>query len=315
MKLALVGVADASAYESAGIRLPDVAFTAVADADSEAANKASGILGASLSGKSLSDLLAQDAEAFDAVVIHESAGPAEKTVAEAALAGKHVLAPSPMASSADTAQGAMEACRSAGVILMAGSDVRFMPSQVAVKDALSAGKLGDPGLLRIHVWLKAEAEAGELLMTRAVAGLDLAAWMFSGPPTEIYAIGRTGYAQVHLGFPQGGMAMIDYALTLQGGDDYFSLSLIGSTGAAYADDHHNRNLLFSGGVTHAIETNQGCFGHIGQLREFVAAIDEKRQPSATGEDGKVALEVAEAAVISLEKGSAMKRSGGGYALA
>ena len=315
MKLALAGAADASVYESVGIRMPDVAFTAVVDEDAQAVKEAASVLGASLSAESLSDLLAQDSSAFDAVVVQEPAGMAEKTAKAAARAGKHVLAPSPMASSADSAQELAETCRSAGVVLMTGSDMRFMPSQAAVKDALSAGKLGDPGLLRIHVWQQAEAEAGEILMTQAVAGLDLAAWMFSVPPTEIYAIGRRGYAQIHLGFPHGGMAMLDYALTFQGGDDYFSLSLIGSTGAAYADDHHNRNLLFGGGGTHAIQTDQGNFGHIERLREFVAAIGEKRQPSATGEDGKTALEIAEAAAISLESGSAMKRTGGGYELA
>ena len=43
------------------------------------------------------------------------------------------------------------------------------------------------------------------------------------------------------------MALIDCAQTLPQGDGYFSLSLIGSTGAAYADSHHNRQLLYGGG--------------------------------------------------------------------
>ena len=48
-------------------------------------------------------------------------------------------------------------------------------------------------------------------------------------------------------FPEGGMALIDCSRALQPScDPYFSLTVIGSTGAAYADDHHNTNLLYKG---------------------------------------------------------------------
>ena len=37
-------------------------------------------------------------------------------------------------------------------------------------------------------------------------------------------------------------------------------------------------------------------------------------PSATGEDGRAALDVAEAAVVSLQESGAVKKAGGGYEL-
>ena len=93
-----------------------------------------------------------------------------------------------------------------------------------------------------------------------------------------------------------------------------SLSLIGSTGAAYADDHHNRNLLFRGGDPNAIETDQGSIHLTSQLQEFVAAIEEQREPAANGVDGQTALQVAEAAVASLESRQALRMIGGSYEL-
>ena len=314
MRLALIGGANAAVYGTVGIRMPQVTFSAVADRDAGVAKKAAAQLGAAVTARSLDELLAGDDGAFDAVVIHQPAASAEGSAVKAAQAGKHVLAASPLAASSRGADAVIESCRTAGVTLMAGHSLRFMPSQKTVKAAVAAGKLGDAGLLRIHVWQSSQGDSKEILMTQAVDSLDLAVWMFAGLPTEIYTIGRSGYVQVHLGFPEGGMALIDYALTLPRGDDYFSMSLIGSTGAAYADDHHNRNLLYAGGVPSAIETNEGHFAFTEQLREFRDAVEEKRPPSVTGEDGKKALQVAEAAVTSLEKSGAMKRTGGGYEL-
>ncbi|MEC8690236.1 MAG: hypothetical protein VX016_01635, partial [Verrucomicrobiota bacterium] len=56
---------------------------------------------------------------------------------------------------------------------------------------------------------------------------------------------------VHLGFKCGGMALIDFTNSLPDGDNYESLCLIGAKGAAYADDHRNRNLFFNGGAPEA----------------------------------------------------------------
>src|SRR5262249_1046053 len=96
------------------------------------------------------------------------------------------------------------------------------------------------------------------------------------------------------------------------GDDYFSLSLIGSSGAAYADDHHNAQLLYGGGHPAALRTGQGDAGLLGQLRAFVAAVEEGRDPPGTGADGVRALRVAEAAGLSQAGGRALRRAGEQY---
>ena len=87
------------------------------------------------------------------------------------------------------------------------------------------------------------------------------------------------------------MAMIGIACSLPAGGDYFSLSIIGGTGAAYADDHHNMNLLFAGDQPNALRTSQGRSDLAGQLQEFVDAIHEQRQATVTLKDSMRAIAV------------------------
>ncbi len=317
-RLALIGGGEnAASYTTVTPRLPNVAFVAVVHPEPDVAQRIAGLLGASITANSLDDLLDQHLDAFDAVLILESSGSRASLAMRSAETGKHVLVASPLAPSAQTAADVINACRSANVRLMVGHSLRFMPSQQAVKAALTDGKLGEPGLLRMHRWTEStgQSDPDDIVMGQTVDGIDLAIWLFDGMPTEVYAVSRPSYVQVHLGFADGGMALIDDAQTLPGGDGYFSLSLIGSTGAAYADDHHNRNLLFRGGDPSAIETGQGSLHLTAQLQEFVAAIEEQREPAANGADSQAALQVAEAAVASLQSRQALRLIGGTYELA
>ena len=101
---------------------------------------------------------------------------------EAAEAGKHVLTASPLAPSVEDAEKVVDACRSADVRLMASSSLRFMPSHQAVKDALAEGKLGEPGLLRMHRWSQPSGpnSADDIVLGESVVGIDVAIWLFGG---------------------------------------------------------------------------------------------------------------------------------------
>lgn len=193
--------------------------------------------------------------------------------------------------------------------LLVGFLDRFMPSVQAIRRSLEAGELGDPGLIRIHRW-GSRAEV--------TSDIDLAIWMFAAMPTEVYAIARPGredvpeYMQVHLGFPAGGMGVIDVSRRTASSDGYFSLSLIGSSGAAYADDHRNQQLLFQGERTSALKTGERDAARLAQLQEFVDAINEQREPAVTAADVDAALLVRDAALKSAESGRAAHLSGEQY---
>ena len=124
---------------------------------------------------------------------------------------------------------------------------RFFPETITLKQSLDAGELGQLGLLRMHMWNQKTSDG----LQEMVQAIDLALWFFGSFPENVHGTASidddSKCLLVHLGFKCGGMALIDFTNSLPDGDNYESLSLIGSKGAAYADDHRNRNLFFHGG--------------------------------------------------------------------
>ncbi|MFN0021982.1 MAG: hypothetical protein ACKVP0_27355 [Pirellulaceae bacterium] len=132
----------------------------------------------------------------------------------------------------------------------------MLPSRKLIKRELDAGKLGAPGLIRIHHWeAGGEVDAASKLPLALLQQLDVILWFMEKPPTVVYAVehgdkskskqGR--YIQIHLGFPGDAMALLVYSSLHPPGDPYRSFHVIGSAGAAYADDQQNMQLLYQGG--------------------------------------------------------------------
>jgi predicted dehydrogenase len=81
--------------------------------------------------------------------------------------------------------------------------------------------------------------------------------------------------------------------------------LIGSAGAAYADDHHDAQLLFGRGHPAALVTGAGDLPLLAELEEFLGAVEAGREPCGTGADAVRALYVAEVAALAREKGQSL----------
>ena len=331
IRLALIGCANAASYAAVSSRLAGAEITAVADADPGTAGAARGVLGVPASGASIDDLLAEHGGSFDAVVLDSPAQCRAQEAVKAAEVGKHVLVETPIALSTEDADAVVGAAMKSGVRLMAGNLARFAPAGATVREALDSCELGEPGLLRIHRWESLSTgswpalgqEQGGIMVRSLVADIDLAGWLFGCLPSEVYATGRRvshggtdqpDYVQVHLGFDGGGMSVIDYSASLPRGPGYHFLSMIGSKGAAYADDHHNVNLVYGNGGARALDPGHGVGHVLAQLQEFADAIHEGRDPAATGTDGRDAVLVAEAAAESMCSGRTARLVGGQYGL-
>jgi predicted dehydrogenase len=235
----------------------------------------------------------------DAVILGAASGDREQLCRRAASARKHVLTPGPLAGSAVDARALVAAC--AGVRLMVAGTARFTPALRTIKESLDSRKLGALALVRIHRWRPRSNQATEVWQD-----LDLACWLFGAQPDFVYAAGNDDCMQIHLGFAGGGMALIDFASSLPPGDSYFSISAIGSSGAAYADDHHDMQLLFAGERPHALRTGQCDLSVLAELQEFVNCVLENREPSVTGADGVRVLEVAEVVAKVQRSGRAIR---------
>ncbi len=296
-------------------RLPVLKIAAIVDADESRARSAASALGAEVSARSISDLLKRYDRCVDAVLVHAMIDSRCAIVCRAAEAGLHAIVDSPMARTVEEADAMLASCTSAGVVLMVGESRRFGPAQQHIQNKLASGCLGTPGLVRIHNWNAVCDETGEqpahdstaALFPQLIREIDLACWLFNCMPTTVYAIRPSmpgsesrHYIQIHAGFPGGGMALIDCSLGGESNSNpYYSLSVIGSAGAAHADDHHNAQLWFHDGTTTALMAGHEPQLLLPMLHEFVDAIRAHRQPMSSGHDGRRALAVAHAVFNSL----------------
>ncbi len=167
---------------------------------------------------------------------------------------------------------------------------RFTPQAQSIRSSLDDEQLGTPGILRLHHW-----HPGAITMDEQIAAIDLALWIFGSMPDAKHHAESAGNRLFHLGFPGGGMAMIDFCSTPEKGENYHSLCLIGSRGAAYADDHRDRNLIFAEGVANA--ELPGCRNAFIQpmLEDFLARIIAEQSPESANNDYLTAQKIVKAA--------------------
>lgn len=198
--------------------------------------------------------------------------------------GKHVLVIGGSWLTMEWLDSLATSARQSGVQFAVVNPDHYLPSRQLIRQQLDAGKLGEPGLIRIHRWegIAAAVPVGSgQIPSPLILDLELAIWLAGKTPDLIYVTetsqldsaspaGRT--IQVHLGFPGGSMAMIDYSGVLPTGEGYSSLSVIGSSGAGYADDHQNMQLLYQGSDPRAFRTDEGIRQWVGLSQEFVDAL-------------------------------------------
>lgn len=325
--LALVGCGRNAPALAAGAAASDICeLTDVIDIAPNAARSVARAAGARAHVGDLASFLESGADAIDAVIVNTPNDSHADIARTAIAAGRHVLVEKPLALSADAAAAVQRAAEIAGVRLMVAHTLRFMPANVQVRRALDDGELGRPGMLRSHRWLRRfpgppagwkhdPARSGGLAVHEAVHEIDQALWLIGGRPTHVQAQATSDLLQIHLGYESGAMAICGIATGLPLGSGYYSLALIGSLGAAYADDHHNVHLLYRGGRPQAFVSDQRASAVRAQLDEFGRAITEDRHPSVSGADAVAALQIAEAVAASGAVGRTAHLTESGYVVA
>jgi predicted dehydrogenase len=231
------------------------------------------------------------------------------TVGQLLAAKSHVLVAHPSPFGMMTRR-LFTSAESARVRLAVVNPDRYLPSRQLIRKQLLI-PLGEPGLIRLHRWEPTAAHQPSGLPDPLLRDLDVVLWLAGRRPNRVFAVesksedaaGR--YVQVHFGFPGGGMAVLDYTDRLPPGDDYSSLSVIASSGAAYADDHQNIQLVYRGGHPQAVRTDERA-GQLATIaQDFVDAVRSGREPEGGAKCWRDTFVVADAVEWSLTAGQAV----------
>ena len=233
-------------------------------------------------------------------------GMASKTLG----AGLHTFVEKPMTTALKDGEELIENAKKANRSLTVGFIERFNPPISALKQMIAEGKMGEPILLEFH----RENRRGEnisdvgIVKDASVHDIDTACWLFGEVPKVVYA--RVGAAYVPLEHE-------DFATILLGYSGQKTAFLV--TNWITPNRVRTLSAVFSGGVVDVDFVTQKTSIHEGaattvptrpyqeplmlELREFVNAIQEKRQPLVTGKDGLNAIRVAEAVLASSSSGT------------
>ncbi|NJC69976.1 Gfo/Idh/MocA family oxidoreductase [Planosporangium thailandense] len=265
-------------------------------------------------------------QGIDGVVVCAETAYHRELVEQAAAAGAAVLCEKPLGVSHEDSDAIVNACERAGVSLMTAFPVRFSPAVRQIRDMVAAGDLGalrafsgtNQSVMPIHErsWFVDPALAGGgAMMDHIVHLADIFTWMVGAAPTEVYAVGnRIVHAEmvtvetaglVMLTYPNGVFASIDcswdrpFNYPSWGG---IALSVVADGGTVDVDPLNQQLTRFGGSPAYGwipwgLDTNQFM------IDEFLAAIDERRQPSVTGRDGLIATKIALAAMESAATGA------------
>lgn len=256
-----------------------------------------------------------DEASIDAVSICTPNGSHADIVVSAADHGVHVLCEKPLDVTPERVDQLIEACREAGVILGGIFQRRTLPAMRFARDVVRSGDIGRLLLADVRVtWYRGNAYFddiawhgtadldGGVLLTQALHGIDLLQWIAGDVESVTGSLETLHHdievpdtAALNLELTNGALGQVS-ATTATQPSDPITLRFHGTEGSLCVRE---------GGID-AYETNDGPVdftvsdppaggGHAEQLRDFVAAIVEERQPMVPPEEARKALDIVFAA--------------------
>jgi len=259
---------------------------------------------------------------IEAIVICSSTDTHAKIIMEAAAAGKQIFCEKPIALDLNKIDQALAAVARAGIKLQVGFQRRFDPSFRRARELIAAGKIGEPHLLRITSrdpqpppleYLKV---SGGIFLDMTIHDFDMARYLLQDEVEEVQAfgsvliepeIGELGdldTAITTLRFRNGTLGAIDNSRRAVYGYDQ-RVEVFGSQGmVVVANRTPEATALSDAGGVHGplplhffVERYREAY--LEELRAFLKAILEDREPEVTGRDGRVPVVMAYAAKRSI----------------
>jgi len=265
----------------------------------------------------------------------------------AAQAGKHLLVEKPLEVTLERCDAMISACEAAGTLLGAILPSRFSPANMALKQAIEAGRFGRLTLGDTYVkWWRSQEyydgggwrgtwalDGGGAFMNQAIHNVDLLYW-FMGEVQEVCGLTST-LAHERIEVEDVGNAIVRFkngALgTLEASTSVFpgllkKTEIHGTTGSAIVEQDSiilwdfqtpqpdDAALLGKYGAGNEVTGGAAdpkaisFIGHQRQFEDFIAAIREHRQPVINGHEGRKSVELILAIYESSRTGQRVRLS-------
>ena len=297
-------------------RIPEARLSVVVDISLRAAERCAADFGIPASAPETARIM--EDPSIDAVVICSSTPTHPELIREAAAAGKHIFCEKPLALDLQQIDDALEAVREFEVKLQVGFNRRFDPSFHQAREAVAAGRIGTPHLVRVTSrdpepppaeYVKA---SGGIFLDMTIHDFDISRFLAGDEVEELYATGSTlidpaigeagdlDTAVVMLRFASGALGAIDNSRRAVYGYDQ-RVEVFGSEGQVVVGNHTSHQAVYS--------NSQGVSGplplyffleryqesYLAEMEAFVGSVREDSKPPVTGRDGRRAVELGLAA--------------------
>jgi myo-inositol 2-dehydrogenase/D-chiro-inositol 1-dehydrogenase len=306
-------------------RLDNARLTAVADALPQAAQKLADSAGAA--ARAADKII--EASDIDAVIIATPTTLHFDQIHALAAAGKAIFCEKPIDLSAERAAECMAAVEAAGVPFMTAFNRRFDPHFAHLQQQLAEGAIGVPELAVITSRDPAPPpvsyieQSGGLFRDMMIHDFDMARFLLSEEPEEIYAVGSClvdpeigavgdiDTAMVTLRTASGKLAQINNSRRATYGYDQ-RVEVHGSDGMLQAANQTEHHVTRAGPNGFTTAPNQHFFleryeaAYLAEMAHFVEALSTGTAPTPSISDGVAAQRLADAATRSFKSGQPEK---------
>ncbi len=308
-------------------QVPGAKLLAVADIFEKSAKEIASQLEIPIAEKDYRVLLENDD--IDAVAICSSTDTHAQIISEAAEAGKHIFCEKPIALDLNKIDQVIIEVKKAGVKLQVGFNRRFDPSFKKAKELVKNGAIGTPHLVRITSrdpepppisYIKV---SGGIFLDMMIHDFDMARYLLDQEVVELMAVGSClvdptigevgdiDTAIVTLKYKNGAWGTIDNSRKAVYGYDQ-RIEIFGSEGCITVGNprptevavNSTNNTISDNPLYFFIERYQEAY--LAEMEEFIKCIQEDKEPSVDGFDGKISVQMGYAAKESLNNRSFVK---------
>src|SRR5207248_3183800 len=253
---------------------------------------------------------------------------------KAAAAGKHVLAEKPMAPTVAECDAMIAACAAAGVNLAVVKTERYRKVTQKAKELIDTGVIGPVRMLRTvssfpitltrelfasRPWM-ADPESGGLFLGMATHNADFLRWLTGANAVQVFAQVNTfsdlpapaqsvmaqivfdngvmGHLWASSEFPSPGLPSSEVRFQVVGRDGILDLENFKFLDLGKGDKWERIYEPEPFDYLKEPKSPIRLYPHIGVVQEFVDSIVERRPPKVGGAEGRAAVEICEACLIS-----------------